>query len=129
MKLSEIKGERTLEVIADLIDPIANIAEDENASILFKKNNEEPNQNKKGSLIKKIRKSVPSIVKDHKDDILSILSTLSGKTKEEYTKDLDLIGLVKDFTELLTDDCFVTLFISAQTGAVDSASGSVQENT
>ena len=28
MKLSDIKGERTLDVIADIIDPIANIAED-----------------------------------------------------------------------------------------------------
>lgn len=32
MKLSDIKGERTLEVIADIINPIANIAEDETAS-------------------------------------------------------------------------------------------------
>lgn len=127
MKLSEIKGERTLEVIAELIDPIANIAEDENASLLFKKTKGD-SKDKKKDLLKKIRKSVPSIVKNHKDDIISIFSTLSGKTKEEYTNKLDLLSLIKDFTELVTDDCFITLFISAQTMEEDSVSGTVQEN-
>ena len=35
MRLSDVKGERTLDVIADIIDPIANIAEDKEASELF----------------------------------------------------------------------------------------------
>ena len=37
MKLSDVKGERTIEVIAEIIDPIANIAEDEEASAMFKR--------------------------------------------------------------------------------------------
>ena len=37
MKLSDVKGDRTLEVIADLIEPICTIAEDENAAALFKR--------------------------------------------------------------------------------------------
>ena len=37
MKLSDIKGDRTLEVIADLVDPIANIAEDEDTFALFRR--------------------------------------------------------------------------------------------
>ena len=37
MRLSDIKGDRTLEVIAEIIDPIANIAEDEEASAMFKR--------------------------------------------------------------------------------------------
>ena len=39
MKLSDIKGERTLDVIAEIIDPVANIAEDKAASDLFQKKN------------------------------------------------------------------------------------------
>ena len=35
MKLSDIKGERTLDVIAELIDPISNIASDKVAADLF----------------------------------------------------------------------------------------------
>ena len=37
MRLSDIQGERVFDVIADIIDPIANIAEDNAASALFKR--------------------------------------------------------------------------------------------
>lgn len=37
MKLSDIKGDRTLEVIAEIIDPIANIVEDDTASAMFRR--------------------------------------------------------------------------------------------
>ena len=37
MKLSKIKGERVFDVIADIIDPIANIAEDKVAAALFQR--------------------------------------------------------------------------------------------
>ena len=37
MRLSDIKGERTLDVIAEIIEPIANIAEDEAAAELFRR--------------------------------------------------------------------------------------------
>ena len=37
MRLSDIKGDRVFDVIADIIDPIANIASDETASALFKR--------------------------------------------------------------------------------------------
>ena len=37
MRLSDIQGERVFDVIADTIVPIANIAEDDAASALFKR--------------------------------------------------------------------------------------------
>lgn len=37
MKLSDIQGDRVFDVIADIIDPIANIAEDEKASAMFQR--------------------------------------------------------------------------------------------
>ena len=37
MKLSDVKGDRVFDVIADIIDPIANIAEDEKASAMFRR--------------------------------------------------------------------------------------------
>ena len=37
MKLSDIQGDRVFDVIADIIDPIANIAEDEKASAMFRR--------------------------------------------------------------------------------------------
>ena len=37
MRLSDIKDDRVFDVIADIIDPIANIASDLTASFLFKR--------------------------------------------------------------------------------------------
>lgn len=125
MRLSDIKGERTLEVIADIVDPIANIAEDEEASALFKREKLPDGLTAKKFLLQRARKAVPSLLKGHKGDIISILSTIEGITKEEYTSSLNLVKLAKDAIDLLTDEAFTTLFISAQSG---DSSGSAQES-
>lgn len=126
MKLSEIKGERTLDVIADIIDPIANIAEDEEASNLFRKERLPEGTTKKSFLLQRARKAVPALLKGHKSDIISILSTIDGTTPEEYTASLNLVKLTKDAIDLITDEAFMTLFISAQSG---TSSGSAPEST
>ena len=126
MKLSDIKGERTLDVIADIIDPIANIAEDEAASNLFRKERLPEGTTKKSFLLQRARKAVPALLKGHKGDIIAILSTIEGTTKEEYMASLNLVKLAKDAIDLLTDEAFTTLFISAQSG---TSSGSAPEST
>lgn len=126
MRLSDIKGERTLDVIADIIDPIANIAEDEEASALFRKEKLPKGMTKKTFLLQRARKAVPALLKGHKGDIIAILSAIEGTTKEEYTASLNLVKLTKDAVELIRDEAFMTLFISAQTGG---SSGSAPENT
>lgn len=126
MKLSDIKGERTLDVIADIIDPIANIAEDEEASAMFRKEKLPKGMTKKTFLLQRARKAVPALLKGHKGDIIAILSAIEGTTKEEYTASLNLVKLTKDAIELISDEAFMTLFISAQSG---DSSGSAQEST
>ena len=127
MRLSEIKGERTLEVIADLIDPIANIAEDKEASALFKKERPPKGTDAKAFVVSRLRKGLPKLLKGHKSDIVAILATLEGVSKEEYSASLTLHRLMKDCTELLTDEAFASLFISAQSGDLSgSASESIE---
>lgn len=126
MKLSDIKGERTLDVIADIIDPIANIAEDEEASALFRKEKLPEEMTAKSFLLQRAKKAIPALLRGHKGDIISILSTIEGTTKEEYTASLNLVKLTKDAIELISDEAFMTLFISAQSGA---SSGSAPEST
>ena len=118
MKLSDIKGERTLDVIAEIIDPIANIAEDKAASDLFHK--------KKLPILNRARKAVPALLKGHKNDIIHILSAIEGTSPEEYAASLDLAKLFTDAIDLVSDDTFKSLFISAQNG---ESSGSAQGNT
>lgn len=126
MKLSDVKGERTLEVIADIIDPIANIAEDEAASAMFKREKLPEGMTANKFLLKRARKSLPVLLKGHKADIIAILSAVEGVSAEEYAKTLNLVKLTKDCIDLLTDEVFMQLFISAQS---ENNSGSAQENT
>ena len=125
MRLSDIKGDRTLEVIAEIIDPIANIAEDEESSAMFKREKLPDGMTAKKFLMKRVRKSLPVLLKGHKADIIAILSAIEGVSAEEYNGSLNLLKLVKDCTDLLTDEVFMELFISAQS---ENKSGSAQEN-
>lgn len=128
MKLSDVKGERTLEVIADIIDPVYNIATDEEAARLFKREKCPSGVTPKEFILKRIKSSLPAILKGHKSDIISILATIEGISAEEYSENLDLVKLLKDFTELLTDDMFMSLFISSPSGTGAQSSGSASEN-
>lgn len=114
MKLSNIKGERVLDVIAEIVEPIANIADDKVASELFTRKKLPKGMTVKKFMLNRVRKSVPTLLKNHKEDIICILSAIEGVTAEEYKKNLDLIKLIHDFTELITDDAVTTLFFSQE---------------
>ena len=125
MRLSDIKGDRVFDVIADIIEPIANIGSDERASALFKREKLPEGMTAKSFLLKRARKAVPALLKGHKSDIITVLSTIEGVSADDYRASLTLAKLMKDTAELMTDEAFGELFISAQSG---NSSGSAQEN-
>ena len=125
MRLSDIKGDRVFDVIADIIDPIANIASDETASALFKREKLPEGMTAKSFLLERARKAVPALLKVHKSDIITVLATIDGVSADDYRSSLTLAKLMQDTAELLTDEAFCELFISAQSG---TSSGSAQEN-
>lgn len=127
MKLSDVKGERVLDVIADIIEPIANIAEDEDASSLFRREDLPEGMTARQFATKRLKRALPPLLKKHKADVITVLASIEGVEKDEYTGTLDLLKLTKDFIELMTDQAFLTLFISpAQT---DNSSGSAPGST
>ena len=126
MRLSDIKGDRVFDVIADIIDPIANIVSDETASALFKREKLPDGMTAKAFLLERARNAVPALLQGHKSDIIAVLSTIEGVSAEDYRASLTLAKLMQDTAELLTDEAFGELFISAQSG---TSSGSAQENT
>lgn len=126
MKLSDVKGDRTLELIAEIIDPIANIAEDPKAAELFRRDKLPEGTDAKKFLLNRARRCAPVLLKDHKTDVIAILAAVEGVPASAYASKLNLVKLLKDCTELLTDEAFGVLFISAQS---ETPSGSVQENT
>lgn len=126
MRLSDIKGERAIEVIGELIDPIANIAEDKEASALFRREKLPEGIDAKAFVVSRLRKGLPVLLKNHKGDIVSILAAIEGVTPAEYVATLDLKKVVKDLAELLTDEEFMAFFTSEQS---EKSSGSVTANS
>nr|DAH30864.1 MAG TPA: hypothetical protein [Caudoviricetes sp.] len=126
MKLSDIHGERVFDVIADIIDPIANIAEDEKASAIFRREKIPEGMTAKEFAMQRARRAIPALLHGHKNDIVTILATIEGVSADDYKGVLNLVKLVRDTTELLTDEAFWGLFQSAQS---EKTSGSAQGNT
>lgn len=110
MKLSEIKGERVFDVIADIIEPIAVIAEDEEAANLFKRERCPEGMTPAQFMLKKIRKSMPKLVRAHRDEICTILAVIADTSKEEYVKNVTMVSLLRDVMELLNDPEFTAFF-------------------
>ena len=111
MKLSDVKGERTFDVIAAIIDPISNIASDKAAADLFIRKPLPEGVEPRDFVLRRIEASVPVLLKEHKGDLIAILSAIEGVSVEEYTETLDLMKLAKDTIELLNDEAFKAFFI------------------
>ena len=110
MRLSDIKGERVFDVIADIIDPIVSIASDEEAAGIFKPEKKPDGMDPYQFFVSRLKGSLPALIRNHKDDFVAILSTINGVSKEEYTETLTLAKLMSDIVELCTDREFKSFF-------------------
>lgn len=127
MRLSDVREDRVFDVIADIIDPIANIAEDEDAASFFKREKLPEGMTAKQFLLARARKAAPALLRGHKGDLIAILSAIDGTSPEAYRGALNFVKLFRDVTDLLTDEAFTTLFISAQNQTDETSSGSAPE--
>lgn len=111
-KLSEIKGEDALDVLADVLEPVSVIEQDEQ----FVKAVRE----KEFSKIEMVR----YLLKNHKSEILKTMAIIDGKDVENYSP--SIIELPVMLLDLLNDPDLLSLFTSQDTV---TSSGSVTENT
>lgn len=125
LKLSEIKGEKSIDILADLVDPVANIAGDPDAALLFGKRDLPEGMSVKEYIISRLRKSIPKLLKGHKKDLVKILAALSDMTEEEYSEQLTLDGLIVDLSSLMTDQLFNAFFTTQP--SIDQSSGDASE--
>lgn len=108
MKLRDLKGDRAIEVIADLIAPIANIASDQKNLQLFRAQKLEGETDREMA-IRDLSQKIPTLLRTHKKDVLAILCAVNGAEPDE----LSLIDIMKGAVELANDQDFLSLFISA----------------
>ena len=132
MKLSDIKGERTLDVIAEIIEPIANIAADQTAAALFQRQRCPKGKKPKEFMLERVKKSAPALIKGHREDIVQLLEDNGLPTKVERggrvfpvsDKAADvvdtLVKIYKNYGGRLLTDCKVKS-ITAEFGKITGA--------
>ena len=113
MRLSDIKGEKALDVIADLLDPVAEIMGDKEISEIL--------QSGKAPI-----KAIKLALKNHKRAVLDMMAAIDGEDPETYQP--SIFVLPKRLLELLNDPEVQRLFGSQEQTSDGISSGPVQEN-
>lgn len=94
-KLSEVKGEEALDVLAEILEPIVTIINDEEVKAGFETN---------------IAKSVSIALKKYKTEILQIFASINGKSVEETCEEIDILSLPSYIVEILNEPEIQRLF-------------------
>lgn len=112
MKISEIKGERALDLLAEMMDPITEILADKELKRIAAN----------GTRIQLIKK----ILKDHKKSMITILALLDDQDPETYEPTLPEIPA--KIMQVLNDPAFKSFFTSQGQSKDEASSGSAMEN-
>ncbi len=113
MRLSEIRGEQALDVLANILDPISKIAVDEEFQKLVKTNDR--------------LGCIQHILRNYKKETLFIMASLDGEDPKDYNPTLPQIPA--KLLELLNDPMIKPFFESQGQSQEDASSGSATENT
>lgn len=118
MRLSDIRGERVLDVIADIAEPAINIATDKEAMAFFRPQPPKDGQDPTEAFAERMKSAAPALMKSHRADLVAVLAALDGVTVAEYVEGMTLGSVLADVFELLTDEAFEDFLSSReQTGA------------
>ena len=109
-KLSEIKGEDALDVLAELIEPLSEFSQDQLFVFYVREG-------------KKLY-ACKQALKAHKKAVLKVLALLDGEDPDTYNP--SIIRLPAMLLQVLNDPDLVEVFQSAET---DTSSGSAMENS
>lgn len=114
MKLSEIKGEKAIEVFADLLDPVSKILSDEDVLKSI--------QGKEKQVV-----VIQKMLKSHTKEIIEIMAILDGTPVEEY--EVDFVTLPMKLIEIFNDEAVIELFTLQGQKEESTSSGSATANT
>lgn len=112
-RLRDIKGERALEILADIIDPATEIASDEDFVQLYK------------SGVPRL-KLVQYVLREFKTQVITILALLEDQDPKKYEP--NLMTVPTKIMEILDDPDMEMLFMPQGQMEIES-SGSATENT
>lgn len=116
MRISDIKGEKALDVIADLLDPVAEISTDNEVRTLLGT----------GKAADR-KKAIKLGIKNHKKAVITMLAVLNDKDPETYEPSIYALPMM--LLDILNDPEVKTLFGLQEQTSDGISSGPVQENT
>lgn len=113
MKLSDYRGEDALDILADLLEPAAEIFGDKEVSRLYRE----------GPRVK----AVKYLLKQHKSEVLEMMAVLDGEDPAKYKP--GILTLPAKLLEILNDPELVSLFTSQEQSKEKTSSGPAMETT
>lgn len=113
MKLSEFENEKALDLLADILEPTAEIFTDKEL-VDYARNG------------KKI-KAINVALKNHQESVIAILAALDGVEPKDYKG--NIVTMTVSLLEILNDDDLISVFRSQGQMISSVASGSATENT
>ena len=114
MNISELKGEKALDTLADILEPAVTIFTDEKVKKAAEKN---------------YAHAISVAIKDHKKDVLKIMATLEGKPYKEYVKEVNVFTLPAQIIELINNEEIMSFFTAQVQMDSAGSSGFATENT
>ena len=111
MRLSEVKGEKALDVLAEIIEPISEIMADKEVTKVLRKGQRS--------------KAISVALRNHKKAVIKVLAALDGKEVEDY--ECNILSLPKQILDIVNDPAVLELFTS-QTQQTSTPSGSATAN-
>lgn len=106
MGIADIKGDQAFDVFAEIMEPMINIAMDEEISELFKPMEVPEDADPQKLALERVRKYLPLLMKKHKDDLIVILANLEGQKPKEYAKNMTIPGVLSSVNGLIADPAF-----------------------
>ena len=122
--LSDYKGEEALDILADIIEPLCVVFADKDIQALYAEGKKEK------KIIPPIKYIKPAL-KNHKEELLTILARIEGVPVDEYKETVNFVTLPLQILSVVNDPNIKSLFHSqSQTSNISSASsGSAIVNT
>lgn len=113
MRLSDIQGEKSFDILAELMTPLEGLSKDEELKRMI--------GNSSGFSLAKY------LLKEHKTEVLEVMAILNETTVDKL--EYNVLTLPKMVIEIITDPVLLELFQSLSQNRDVGAFGSVTENT
>lgn len=106
--LDDIKGERSFDVLADVMEIMFTLADDPNVMRFAKRGENVPEGEDATEWgLKMVKECVPAMIRDHRDALASVIALSQGTTKAKYLKEVTPKQLWNDVFAIFNDSVLV----------------------